>query len=183
LSYEEFATGVHPIGSTEPRGPLKLALLFGSSFAECETHLADGVLVGDANLDGRFNSQDLISIFQAGEYLDEISDNSTWEEGDWTCDGDFDTGDLVAAFQAGNCELPAAMAALGLSESREVGRKVSQADDTTRIIDMLEAESIARGRELVGGTVAASFRSRRPDPRLPRDLATDEAMMDLKFLE
>ncbi len=56
---------------------------------------------GDANLDGRFNSTDLVQIFQRGEYEDAVFKNSKWDSGDWNCDGDFTTGDLVLAFQAG----------------------------------------------------------------------------------
>ena len=59
-----------------------------------------GVL-GDANGDGRFDSQDLLQVFQAGEYEDGVPGNSTWEEGDWTGDGEFDSADLLAAFRAG----------------------------------------------------------------------------------
>lgn len=54
---------------------------------------------GDANLDGIFNSGDLIEIFQAGEYQDTIIGNSVWATGDWNCDGEFDSSDLVLAFQ------------------------------------------------------------------------------------
>ena len=54
---------------------------------------------GDANLDGIFNSTDLVAVFTAAEYEDGIDGNSTWAEGDWNCDGDFGTSDLVAAFQ------------------------------------------------------------------------------------
>lgn len=61
--------------------------------------------VGDANLDGEFNSSDLIVVFQAGEYEDNIMLNSTWAEGDWNGDGEFDTGDLVHAFQDGGYEI------------------------------------------------------------------------------
>ena len=57
--------------------------------------------LGDANVDGVFNSTDLILIFQAGEYEDAIVGNSGWAEGDWDCDGEFTTSDLVAAFQDG----------------------------------------------------------------------------------
>ncbi|MCA9199907.1 MAG: lamin tail domain-containing protein [Planctomycetales bacterium] len=58
--------------------------------------------VGDVNLDGVFNSGDLVAIFTAGEFEDGVSGNSTYAEGDWNCDGDFGTGDLVLAFQAGS---------------------------------------------------------------------------------
>jgi hypothetical protein len=57
--------------------------------------------VGDANLDGVFNSGDFVAVFQAGEYEDNAPRNSTWSEGDWNCDADFSTGDLVEAFQRG----------------------------------------------------------------------------------
>ncbi len=56
---------------------------------------------GDANLDGRFDSQDLVMTFQSGEYEDDRIGNSTWAEGDWNCDGEFESGDLVAAFRDG----------------------------------------------------------------------------------
>ena len=39
--------------------------------------------LGDANLDGEFNTTDLVEIFQAGQYEDDIPNNSTWATGDW----------------------------------------------------------------------------------------------------
>ena len=60
---------------------------------------------GDANQDGRFDSSDLVQVFQAGEYEDLIEDNSTWAEGDWNSDGDCDSNDLVLAFQTGLYEI------------------------------------------------------------------------------
>jgi hypothetical protein len=57
---------------------------------------------GDANLDKRFDSGDLIAVFQPGEYEDAVPGNSGWATGDWNGDGDFDTADLVAAFQEGS---------------------------------------------------------------------------------
>ena len=63
--------------------------LFGTSF-------------GDANLDGLFDSSDLVEIFRQGEYEDGIAGNSTWSSGDWNCDGEFDTRDLVVAFKFGS---------------------------------------------------------------------------------
>jgi hypothetical protein len=59
---------------------------------------------GDANLDGQFNSTDMIAVFQAGQYEDALGGNSGWSSGDWDGDGDFRTGDLVAAFQDGGYE-------------------------------------------------------------------------------
>ena len=57
--------------------------------------------VGDSNDDGVFNASDIIRVFQAAEFLDDIPNNSTFDEGDWNLDGDFDTTDLVFAFQVG----------------------------------------------------------------------------------
>ncbi|MCA9169081.1 MAG: CotH kinase family protein, partial [Planctomycetales bacterium] len=57
---------------------------------------------GDANLDGSFTSSDLVLVFQAGQYEDEVADNSGWATGDWNCDGEFGSADLVSAFQAGS---------------------------------------------------------------------------------
>ena len=59
-------------------------------------------LIGDANLDGVFNSSDLVQVFEVGEYEDNIVGNSTFQDGDWNCDGEFDSNDLVLAFQAGH---------------------------------------------------------------------------------
>lgn len=59
---------------------------------------------GDVNLDGEFNSSDLVKVFATAEYEDSIENNSTWEEGDWDLDGDFTTSDLVVAFQDGGYE-------------------------------------------------------------------------------
>ncbi len=59
-------------------------------------------LVGDSNNDGRFNSSDLVMIFVAGEYEDNVDLNSSFETGDWNLDGDFDSSDLVLAFQLGH---------------------------------------------------------------------------------
>ena len=59
---------------------------------------------GDANLDGEFNSGDLVTVFKAGEYEDDIAQNSNWATGDWNGDADFGTSDLILAFQAGGFE-------------------------------------------------------------------------------
>lgn len=61
--------------------------------------------IGDANLDGQFNSTDFVDVFLAGEYEDATNDNSTWEEGDWNGDLDFTSSDFVAAFLDGGYEL------------------------------------------------------------------------------
>ena len=62
---------------------------------------------GDSNLDGRFNSSDLVYVFRAGKYEDGIPNNATFQEGDWNLDGDFSSADLVLAFSAGTYEAAA----------------------------------------------------------------------------
>ncbi len=56
---------------------------------------------GDANLDGTFDSTDLVFVFQAGQFQDDVAGESTWETGDWNGDGEFDSSDLVLAFGQG----------------------------------------------------------------------------------
>ena len=58
--------------------------------------------VGDANLDGEFNSGDLVTVFAAGKY--ELDEMAGWEEGDWDGDMRFSSGDLVVAFADGGYE-------------------------------------------------------------------------------
>lgn len=69
-------------------------------------HAADcmNTWIGDANLDGEFNSSDFVQVFAFGEYEDGISLNSTWATGDWNGDGEFDSSDFVAAFSVGGYE-------------------------------------------------------------------------------
>lgn len=55
--------------------------------------------LGDSNLDGVFDSGDLVNVFTAGVYEDNVPNNAGWSEGDWDGDGEFTTADLVAAFQ------------------------------------------------------------------------------------
>jgi hypothetical protein len=68
-----------------------------------------GTTYGDVNLDGGFNSTDLVLLFQTRQYEDLLSDNSSWTSGDWNCDRDFTTRDFVLAFMAGGYsgEVPA----------------------------------------------------------------------------
>ena len=58
--------------------------------------------IGDANLDGRFESGDLVTVFTKGKYEKEVE--AGWEEGDWNGDGEFSSGDFVDAFRDGGYE-------------------------------------------------------------------------------
>ena len=54
---------------------------------------------GDANLDGRFDSSDVVQAFQGGKY--ETDQPATWQQGDWDGDQRFTTADIVLAFTYG----------------------------------------------------------------------------------
>jgi hypothetical protein len=71
---------------------------------------------GDANLDGVFNSSDLVAVFGAGQYEDGRDGNSTWVTGDWNGDGDFTSSDLVLAFQEGGYEQGARASVVSVPE-------------------------------------------------------------------
>ena len=60
-----------------------------------------GTSNGDSNLDGEFDSDDLVLIFQSGSYENASAIDIGWQQGDWNGDGRFDSNDLVAAFQEG----------------------------------------------------------------------------------
>ena len=52
--------------------------------------------VGDSDLNGVFDSGDLVAVFSSAKY--ETGDAATWGQGDWNGDQKFDSGDLVEAF-------------------------------------------------------------------------------------
>lgn len=60
-----------------------------------------GTKIGDANLDGQFDSDDLLAVFKIGEYEDDVNGNSGWSDGDWNGDREFDASDLIYAFLDG----------------------------------------------------------------------------------
>ena len=77
--------------------------------------------VGDSNLDGEFNSGDLVAVFAGGQYEDGVAGNSGWGDGDWSGDGDFDSGDFVTAFSAGGYEKGPRVAPAAVPEPSSTG--------------------------------------------------------------
>jgi hypothetical protein len=59
---------------------------------------------GDSNLDGTFDSQDLVDVLAAGQYEDQVPLNSGWASGDWDGDGEFKTQDFLLAMAEGGYE-------------------------------------------------------------------------------
>jgi hypothetical protein len=55
--------------------------------------------MGDADLNGQFDSHDLVAVAQAGKF--ESDAPAVWSEGDWLGDGRFTSSDIVAALQEG----------------------------------------------------------------------------------
>ena len=58
-----------------------------------------GYQLGDVNLDGSFDLDDLDIVYSAGEFEDGIPGNSNYLEGDFNGDGDFDSSDIVLAME------------------------------------------------------------------------------------
>ena len=54
---------------------------------------------GDVNLDGLFDTRDIVQVLQADKYLS--GDTAAWADGDWNDDFRFDQADVVAALVAG----------------------------------------------------------------------------------
>ena len=79
--------------------------------------------IGDANLDGEFNSGDFVNVFTAGKY--ETDDLALWSEGDWNADERFDSGDFVVAFQGGGYETGRRAATAAVPEPSGVGLSIA----------------------------------------------------------
>jgi hypothetical protein len=58
--------------------------------------------VGDANLDGEFNSSDLVAVLASGTYEADVA--AVWSTGDFDGNGRTNSGDLVAALADGGYE-------------------------------------------------------------------------------
>ena len=81
--------------------------------------LIEGVLntwYGDSNLDGEFNTTDLIDAFQIGEYEDSEDGNSGWSDGDWDGDADFTPDDLIESLASGGYRAGPRPAAVAVPE-------------------------------------------------------------------
>ena len=74
--------------------------------------------MGDADLDGQFNSRDLVTVFTAGEY--ESGDAANWAEGDRNGDLTFGSADLVSVFTDGGYEAGPKAAAAAVPEPSSI---------------------------------------------------------------
>jgi hypothetical protein len=62
-----------------------------------------GSWIGDANLDGQFDSSDLVDVLASGTY--EVDSAAVWTTGDFNGDGRTNSSDLVASLADGGYEL------------------------------------------------------------------------------
>ncbi|MCA9211673.1 MAG: hypothetical protein KDB27_01290 [Planctomycetales bacterium] len=104
FDFHDLAILADDIGTNEPRRDLNKDSVVDLLDTDIWLHDMAMTYYGDANLDGEFNTSDLVRVFNAAEYEDAVDDNSTWETGDWNLDGDFTTSDLVLAFKDGGFE-------------------------------------------------------------------------------
>ncbi|MCA9215867.1 MAG: heparinase II/III family protein, partial [Planctomycetales bacterium] len=61
-------------------------------------------VMGDVDGDGAFTSADLLSVFQQGQFEDDLPQNSDYSSGDWNGDREFDSSDLVRVFTGGQMD-------------------------------------------------------------------------------
>jgi hypothetical protein len=74
--------------------------------------------IGDANLDGEFNSSDLVFVLASGTY--EANTDAVWSTGDFNGDGRANSSDLVAALADGGYEAGPRAAIAGVPEPASV---------------------------------------------------------------
>lgn len=88
--------------------------------------------MGDANLDGQFDTSDFVGVFAKGLY--ETGMTAGWAEGDWSGDGLFDSRDLIVAFQEP-----------GYQQGPRTVRSVPEPDTFHWSLVMISAMRIIRG--------------------------------------
>ena len=90
-------------GGTRPRFRLNDDELVDLIDHEIWVHDLKKTWYGDGDLNGEFNSNDFVQVFQEGKYETALA--AGWAEGDWDASGTFDSRDFVVAFQDGGYEL------------------------------------------------------------------------------
>ena len=123
--------------------------------------------IRDANVDGMFNSGDMVQVFVRGKYEKPVA--AVWSEGDWDGSGLFDSSDLVAAFADGGYEKGLAPVACGQCSDDLTGQSSSLwtsllADGNGREFRPLDQQGSIRDQRLDSPT--SSVPGPRSDPRL-----------------
>lgn len=105
-----------PTANPDPLAPLENGTLVTETERANYVHTTLKTWVGDSNLDGLFNSADLVAVFAVGEYEDTVASNSGWRDGDWNGDKEFNSSDFVTAFSDGGYEAGARPAVAAVPE-------------------------------------------------------------------
>jgi hypothetical protein len=92
------------LGSNNIQYDLNADAVVDQSDRDVWVHDLANTFFGDADLDGEFNSANLINVLAAGQYEDGEDSNSGWLSGDWDGDGDFTFSDLIDALADGGYE-------------------------------------------------------------------------------
>ena len=95
---------VNPTGRTDYRFDLNRDSSVDGSDRAFWIQSVMNTYVGDANVDGEFNSADMVAVFKIGAYENPTFENVGWADGDWNGDRQFDSGDFVVAFAGGGYE-------------------------------------------------------------------------------
>ncbi|MCA9151203.1 MAG: lamin tail domain-containing protein, partial [Planctomycetales bacterium] len=120
-----------------------------------------GTVFGDVDLDGKFDSHDLVLVFQVGEYEDGIAGNSSWADGDWDGDGDFTTSDFTFALQNGLSQtvLAARAQAVAVEDAAAATQQTTVAVVDDINVDVISVQSGDDVRRPLLTEVAASVES------------------------
>jgi hypothetical protein len=103
-------------GDSDPLAPLDDGTLTDPQERADYVHNVLNTWIGDANLDGEFNTNDLVVVLSACQYEDAVQGNSTWVTGDWNGDKEFNTSDLVVSLADGGYEFGPRAATLAVPE-------------------------------------------------------------------
>ena len=101
-------------GSTEPAYDFDGSGVADSADRLWWIHNLQRTYLGDTNLDGQFNSDDLVGSIARGKYATDTA--ALWSDGDWNGDGSFDAEDLMDAMADGGYEQGPRVAASAVPE-------------------------------------------------------------------
>lgn len=99
--------------------------------------------LGDSTNDGRFDTGDLVRVFQRGLY--ETGEVARQEDGDWNGDGLFDSADVIKVFQAGQFEQPPQIS----DDERETITEIARLSDVA--LNHLETGDLKLARDAISG--------------------------------